>query len=65
MWSRNNQATLERNQRKQDAGKMSKHDPEVSSIVIKMMYKQKGIANHIQRVLNFSPGSYAFSKSTV
>jgi hypothetical protein len=27
-----------------------------------MMYKQQGIANPIHRVMNFSPGSYAFFK---
>ena len=59
MWSRNNQASIERNQRKLDAGIMSKHYPEVASIVISMMYKQKGIADRIKRVANFFPGSYA------
>lgn len=62
MWSRNNQASIERNQRRLDAGIMSKHYPEVASIVISMTYKQRGIANPIQRILNFSPGSYAFFK---
>jgi hypothetical protein len=60
MWSRNNQASIERNQRKLDAGIMSKQYPEVASIVINMMYKQKGVANPIQRVVNFSPASHAF-----
>lgn len=60
MWSRNNQASIERNQRKLDAGLMSKHYPEVASIVINMIYKQKGIANPIHRTINFFPGSYAF-----
>ena len=62
MWSRNNKASIERNQLKIDSGFMSKHFPEVTSIVINMMYKQKGIANPIQRILNFRPGSYAFFK---
>jgi hypothetical protein len=63
MISRNNQSRatrLEINQRKVDAGVMSKHYPEVSSIVINMKYKQKGIANPIQRTVNFAPDSYAF-----
>jgi hypothetical protein len=60
MWSRNNQASMERNQRRLDSGIMSKHFPEVASIVISMMYKQKGIATPIHRVINFFPGSYAF-----
>ena len=58
-WSRNNQASIERNQRRLDAGIMSRHYPDVASIVISMMYKQQGIANPIQRVINFFPGSYA------
>ena len=62
MWSRNNQASIERNQRRLDAGIMSKHYPEVASIVISMMYKQKGTANPIRRILNFSRGSYAIFK---
>jgi hypothetical protein len=64
MWSRNNQARLERNQERIDSGFMSKHFPEVASIVISMMYKQKGIANPIHRIMNFSPDSYAFFKVT-
>jgi hypothetical protein len=60
MWSRNNQARIEKNQRRRDAGLMSKHFPDVTSIVISMMYKQKGLANPIKRIVNFFPGSYAF-----
>jgi hypothetical protein len=60
MWSRNNQARLEKNQERLDAGLMSKHFPDVVSIVISMMYKQKGITNSIHRTMNFYPGSYAF-----
>ncbi len=60
--SQSRTASLERNQRRLDAGVMSRHYPEVASIVISMMYKQQGIANPIQRVLNFSPGSYALFK---
>ena len=59
-WRRNNQAGIERNQRRLDAGLLSRHYPEVASIVISMMYKQNGIAHPIQRIINFFPGSYAF-----
>lgn len=65
MISRNSQArtaSIERNQHRLDAGIISKHYPKVASIVISMMYKQQGIANPIHRILNFSPGSYAFFK---
>ena len=65
MISRNRQArtaSVERSQRRLDAGVMYKHYPEIASIVISMMYKQQGIANPIHRVLNFSPGSYALFK---
>ncbi len=61
-WSRNNQASIERNQRRLDAGLLSKHFPDVASIVISIMYKQNGIANPIQRVINFFPSSYALFK---
>ena len=60
MISRNNQTRVERDQQKVDAGLVSKNFPEVASIVISMMYKQKGIANPIERITNFFPGSYAF-----
>ena len=60
MWGRNNQTSIERNQRRCDAGLMSKHFPDVASLVISMMYKQKGIAEPIERTVHFFPGSYAF-----
>ncbi len=60
MWNKNNQASIERNQRKLDAGIVSRHYPEVARIEISLMYKQKGIAKPVHRVVNFSPGSYAF-----
>jgi hypothetical protein len=60
MFSRNNQSRMERNQQRLDAGFVSTHFPGVASIVISMMYKQKGIANSIQRITNFYPDSYAF-----
>jgi len=62
MISRNNQARNERNQNRLDAGFMSEHFPDVAGIVINMMYKQRGIGNPISRIMNFSPGSYAFFK---
>ncbi len=60
MFSKNNQVKIERNQQRLDAGFVSTHFPGVASIVISMMYKQKGVANPIHRIMNFSPGSYAF-----
>ena len=62
MFSRNNQARVEKNQQKLDAGFVSTHFPGVANIVISMMYKQKGTANPINRTINFSPGSHAFFK---
>ncbi len=62
MHSRNNKARIEKNQQRLDAGFMSKHYPEVESIVISMMYIQTGIRNPIPRIMNFSSGSYAFFK---
>ena len=59
MFSRNNQARIERTQEKLDAGFVSTHFPRVASIVINMMYKQKGVVNPISRIMNFSPDSYA------
>jgi len=61
MFSRNNQARIERKQERLDAGFVSKHFPEVASIVINMIYKQNG-ARSLRRALNFSPDSYAFFK---
>ena len=61
MLNRNAQAKIERTQERLDAGFVSKHFPEVASIVISMMYKQKG-AKSLLRTLNFSTDSYAFFK---
>jgi hypothetical protein len=63
MLNRNAQAKIERTQERLDAGFVSKHFPEVASIVISMMYKQKG-AKSLLRTLNFSTDSYAFFKVT-
>jgi hypothetical protein len=62
MWGRNNQASIERKQRRIEAGIMATNYPEVAGIVITMMYKQKGVANPLLRILNFYPSSYAFFK---
>jgi len=61
MINRNNQARIERNQRRLDAGFMSKHFPDVARIVINMMYNQHGNRS-VRRTLNFYPGSYAVFK---
>ncbi|MBC8412501.1 MAG: hypothetical protein ISR96_11175 [Nitrospira sp.] len=62
MFNRNNQAKIDRKQERLDSGFMASHFPDVSSIVISMLYKEKGIANPISRVVNFSPASHAFFK---
>jgi hypothetical protein len=59
VFSRNNQARTERNQRRLDAGVVSKQFPEVAGIVISMIYNQTG-ERAVHRTLNFYPGSYAF-----
>lgn len=42
-----------------DAGFMDTQFPEVSGIVINMIYSQRGIQKSLPRVVNFFPGSYA------
>jgi hypothetical protein len=64
MYNRKNQIKMERNQERIDAGIVSKHFPDVESIVISMMYKQKGTASPIHRIVNFTSDSYAFFKVT-
>ncbi len=59
MHNRGNRARTERIQEKLDAGFISKHYPQVKSIVINMIYNQMGIAKPIQRTVNFLPGSSA------
>jgi hypothetical protein len=61
MFSRNNQARIEKNQLRIDSGFVSKHSPDVANIVISMIYTQKGVKS-LRRTLNFSPDSYAFFK---
>lgn len=62
MYNRKNQKRMEKDQERIDAGVVSKHFPDVVSIVISMMYKQKGTANPIQRIINFTSDSYALFK---
>ena len=50
---------IAREQRKLDAGFMVAQFPEVASIVISMMYNQRGILKSLPRVVNFFPGSCA------
>ena len=51
----------ERMHQKHDAGPMSKHFPEVSSIVVDMEHRRSGISPIlILRTLNFSSGSHAY-----
>ena len=59
MNSRKNTARIERQQRKQEAGFVAALFPEVTGIVIRMTYSQRGIKNSLSRVVNFFPDSYA------
>ncbi len=59
MYSRKNTARAERLQRKLDAGSVGTHYPEVASIVISMMYTQRGVLKALPRNVHFSPSSYA------
>jgi hypothetical protein len=58
--SRKNAARTERLQHKLDAGFVAAQFPEVASIIINMVYNQKGIKESLPRTVNFFPGSYAF-----
>lgn len=62
MHSRKSAARTERIQRRLDAGFVAAHYPEVASIVITMLYNQRGITKSLPRVINFSPGSCALFK---
>jgi hypothetical protein len=57
--SRKSAARTERLQQRVDAGFVSAHFPEVDSIVINMLYSQRGIQKSLPRIVNFFPGSYA------
>ncbi|RJQ19888.1 MAG: hypothetical protein C4560_05805 [Nitrospiraceae bacterium] len=61
MNNRKNTARRELQQQRLDAGFVSSHYPEVASIVINMMYDQRGTKS-LSRIVNFFPGSYAFFK---
>ena len=60
-FGRRNEARTERIQQTLAAGLLSEHYPEVSKIVITMVYT-KGGATSLLRTLNFYPGSHAFFK---
>jgi hypothetical protein len=55
-------AKADRKQQNIDAGVMSARFPEVASIVISMKYRQVGVLEPFQRVVNYFPGSYAVFK---
>ena len=57
--SRKNAARMEKTQRNIDAGFVKAQFPEISGIVINMIYNQRGIQKSLPRVVNFFPGSYA------
>lgn len=59
MANRNTISQAEKMQKRQDAGSVSSHFPDVSSIVVSMSYKQIGLKNAMPRTVNFVPGSYA------
>jgi hypothetical protein len=59
MNSRKSAARTERLQQRLDAGFVSTHFPEVASIVISMIYSQRGIQQSLPRTVNFFPDSYA------
>lgn len=59
MISAKKEKTRERLQQKLDAGSVSNSFPEVTNIIISMMYKQRG-TKALLRTVNFSPDSYAF-----
>lgn len=46
-------------QQRLDAGMFATHFSEVASIVISMIYSQRGLQKLLPRTVNFFPGSYA------
>jgi hypothetical protein len=58
--SKKNAARTERLQKKLDSGIMAAEFPNVASIVISMIYSQKGMKESLPRVVNFFPASHAF-----
>ena len=59
MNNRRNVARAERQQRKEDAGHVAEHFPQVARIVISMTYTQRGIGKSLPRTVHFVPASYA------
>jgi hypothetical protein len=59
MNNRKNASRTERQQQRVEAGSVAQHFPEVASIVISMIYSQRGIAKSLPRIVNFYPNSYA------
>jgi hypothetical protein len=60
MNNRKNAGRAEKLQQRLDAGFVSAHFPGVASIVVSMMYNQKGIAKALPRTVHFFPDSSAF-----
>jgi len=60
MNNRKNAGRAEKIQQRLDAGFVAAHFPEVASIVISMMYNQKGIGKSVPRTVHFFPDSSAF-----
>ncbi len=60
MNNRKNAGRAEKLQQRLDAGFVGAHFPEVASIVISMMYNQKGIGKSLPRTVHFFPDSSAF-----
>jgi hypothetical protein len=60
--SRKNAAMKERLHQREETGLVSTQFPEVSGIVISMIYNQIGLNKSLLRTVNFFPGSYAFFK---
>lgn len=59
MTSRNNAAQAEKKLKRQEAGLMANHFPNVSGIVVSMLYRQFGMKQAMPRTVNFVPSSYA------
>jgi len=57
--NRKNAARINRQERKLNAGFMHERFPEVSDIVINMVYNQRGLQKSLPRVVNYFPDSYA------
>jgi hypothetical protein len=53
-------ARTERKQQKIESGLVAAIYPNIESIIITMMYSQKGIRQSLPRTVNFFPASYAF-----